>query len=380
MPDAQSQPSPFEQLTALLLQATDAARSISDRRDACAALASVTTRDLSEMAGDPEWMAVRAALARDAAEHWTEGTEERESWGSPAPAHEAGITAPALPTEGWTLDLYTKDLRRLISDDFRDAPFVLDAPLISTMSPADRIAACAMARPQAPVATESFLRSLPWTAFNHGATAIAVSEGWPDESAIHERFWNECLSADPQLGTPYRLARRLQEQMGHSPSRRAWFNDVAGWVERTVEREAADFLPSLAMTDLHVALRVGIADWARRGEMTDAAFLATVDVWAMSHLLRVAAQWDMASAWTEGRGDARSATAAYRRLNNSGEMRFEEMLRALLAQPSAQAVGFWSHRERQAMVLVREIRRGSTLGAQGVLAYPDLDHATAAAS
>jgi hypothetical protein len=376
MSEADFSRSPFDVVADLVATATDPTQPPERRDAACEGLKALTSQFLQQLAMDSDWRFLVTAMGREGVtgEMAGDGPWSGPIDGVDMPSDAAAPATGPLRVMRPFLASSTQDLRRLINDDFRDAPFVPPAPLLASLSPAARVAACANAVPTSAVASEAFIRGLPWAVLNHGSAILAVGDWWPEQPAMLERYWHECLTAAPNLGVPYRLARRLDGYLTNNPDRQRWFDDVVTWVESYVRNEVFEFLPSEVLTDRHLALRVGVADHMRRAEITDPMLAGSVDLLATVHVLRLAAHWDLQIAWDAGRGNPRLALAAYRERNNSGEMWFEQGLRAVLRPVPAEMLRSFSDRERQAVALTRQLRANDpALQANGLLAFPDLD-------
>lgn len=364
-------PCPLEQVSHHLLLLFDPFRATETKRATLRWLAGLTPGFLRDLAADPEWETVRAALTR-AADRWLdrveaeEDAEEREPWQAPAvpatarPAVGTGLDAadgevgerprravpPQTPGAAPAIALHVASIRELLIDDYDARPHVLPfenryGGIVITDGLPDvndvraGIIATAAARQHAVIPDERYAALLPWCVTNHATWLVALADRVPDRPAVWRRFLHECL-ARPGIAraVPTRLARvAVAVCEGHS-DRWGLLDRVIAAVESALAAlPPIEVVPAEALPDVVVAVRAPVAQVIRTAEATEPRLVCLAELLGLVRLLRHASALDVRAAYHRGRREPEGALRAMRELTDAAELQFERVFTATLQQP-----------------------------------------------
>jgi hypothetical protein len=265
---------------------------------------------------------------------------------------------------------YAAELRRLINDEFEDAPAIVGEALAPRASMEDRIRSAAHAHAVAPTttSTEDYARRSAWSTTLVGPGLLAITEPRGGQPRARQAYVDEVLASAGCLAIPPRLARHLTVVLERLQTHRSWALAVLQRLEAIVSRCSDGPDAPGAFIRCHLDARLEIARAVRMEEVVHPELLASLELTAMSALIRTAGTRDIARAW--GRtGAARAAVAEFERVNDSGELLSEQALRAVVRPPGASWFHTLGAADQDAVRFAAAVRRRPAGPERGILLY-----------
>lgn len=345
----------FERVRGLIACAMDPDRVAAARDRACRELARMDPEDLRRLAMDADWQFVADALAgADVGQSYDQETDlwpdEEGKDGSPPSSAAHSCSAPGL-----RLEVYAHDIRRLVNEDFADKPECARRSLDDSMPASEIVRHCALAVPVEAWSAD-VARQLPCSRLGAGV-ALLDERPWAQSPGVNlMSFWSSALAPVTGRGVPRSLARAMLMAVAEQPRSENAFWDCVEHIDRKIGGIVMAMADAQTFVQLNLSLRTLVARWARRSEMMCAAQIAALELYASSRLIKAAGIGDLDEAWREGRGRAVAAMNAFRERNQSGGLRYEMAVRAVLTQPTGRMLESLSAADREALRFASGVR------------------------
>lgn len=345
--------SAFDRVARLLKEALDLTESSELRAQAWRELMGLDDSVFRAAFTDGRWDFVQDALAGFGVKDEPQGGEPwmptDRGGGSPGPA-------PHL------VELYTQDIRALLSHDFATPPIALDEqPGVGT-SLLERAEHLAAASAQAHLNWEGYARGCGFTLLNPGVAIAIVAESTGRDRRALGALWSHIVGPEIAWGLPPALAR-LIVRLPAGPV--GWLEEIDRWLMEWLHTGLLLVGGRSSVAAGMLQARLHIARSARAAEITDGRALAAADLLTTAHLLRAAGRYDVASAWCDSHGDVIEATRSYLDRDRSGELRFDVGMRGVLTRPSSEELSELPRSDVAALAYTHAVRQSAQRDADG---------------
>ena len=336
---------PWDRVSRLLPVALSADVSRERRLQAITALSELDESALHRLALDSEWRGVLGLLA-DAADV----DSDDDSSSSPPPSPRTAARGPSGPR-------YSRELRRLVDDDFARGRAIIAAVPTGAPTVEERLRAAAAASPLDPrtVAPVDYARRLAWSTTAMASGFVVIGEMWPGMEEAEQAFLEEVLRAAGRLAIPPRLASFVSVVLGRFPSHQVWILELLSDLEDVAAGAAVGPDCVDALVARHLDARLDIARAVRDREVLHPEVLAVLEMWATVALTRAAGARDVARAF--GACSVRDGVSEFRRAVRRDDLLWERALQAVMRTTDTAWQQRLGPRDMDALAFAAAVRR-----------------------